>query len=76
MHVHGGGGGDGGGDGGGGGGEGGGEGGGALISMHLTASPPLQYIFFLIFSGQQHTTEIVTVFAFLSYIWFWISLVR
>jgi hypothetical protein len=47
-----------------------------LISMHLTASPPLQYIFFLIFSGLQHTTVIVTVFAFLSYIWFWISLVR
>jgi len=85
--VHGGGGGDGGGDGGcdgggegggggGGGGEGGGGGGGSLISMHLTASPPLQYIFFLIFSGLQHTTVIVTVFSFLSYIWFWISLVR
>jgi len=76
VHVHGGGGGDGGGDGGGGGGEGGGEGGGGLISMHLTASPPLQYIFVLIFSGQQPTKVIVTVFSFLSYIWFWISLVR
>jgi hypothetical protein len=50
--------------------------GGGLISTHLTVRPPLQYIFFLIFSGQQPTTVIVTVFSFLSYVWFWISLVH
>jgi hypothetical protein len=43
---------------------------GTLISMLLTASPPLQIIFSLIFSGLQHTTVMVTVPAFLSYIWF------
>jgi hypothetical protein len=42
---------------------------GTLISMHLTALPPLQQILFLIFSGQQLTTVIVTVHAFVSYIW-------
>jgi hypothetical protein len=43
---------------------------GTLISMLLTASPPLQIIFSLIFSGLQHTTVMVTVPAFLSYVWF------
>ncbi|KAF9664373.1 hypothetical protein SADUNF_Sadunf16G0011900 [Salix dunnii] len=46
---------------------------GTLISMLLTALPPLQQILSLIFSGQQDTTVIVTVPAFVSYIWFWIS---
>jgi hypothetical protein len=50
--------------------------GGGLISTHLTVRPPLLYIFFLIFSGQQPTTVIVTVFSFLSYVWFWISIVH
>ncbi|XWS19280.1 hypothetical protein CRYUN_Cryun31cG0002200 [Craigia yunnanensis] len=44
--------------------------------MLLMDPPPLQHILSLIFSGLQHTTVIVTVFAFSSYIWSRISLVH
>ena len=66
----------GGGAGGGGAGGGGGGGFGGRISMLLMESPPLQRIFSLIFSGEQHTTLITTVFCFSSYTWSRISLVH
>jgi hypothetical protein len=56
-----------------GGGLGFGGGGGGTISMLLMESPPLQRIFSLIFSGEQHTTLITTVFCFSSYTWSRIS---
>jgi hypothetical protein len=44
--------------------------------MHIMHLPPLQRIFCIIFSGQELTTLIVTLFCFSSYIWSCISLVQ
>ncbi|GLT24843.1 hypothetical protein SLA2020_000110 [Shorea laevis] len=40
---------------------------GSLITIFLMEQPPLQRNLSLIFSGEQHTTLIVTLFAFSSY---------
>jgi hypothetical protein len=55
---------------------GGGGGGGGKISMHKMELPPLQRIFRIIFSGQQQTTVIVTVFFSWLKIWSCISIVH